>query len=141
MCVCFLKFAFENNWIGPAGRIVVGLVSGVALVAWSERFRTRGYTTFSYSLKAIGIGTLYLSAWASFQIYSLVPSGIAFMTMLTVTTAAGALALAQDAEMLAAFALVGGFATPLLLSSGRREITLFVYVAILRYLNACTAVF
>ena len=127
----FLKFAFENNWIGPAGRIVVGLVSGVALVAWSERFRTRGYTTFSYSLKAIGIGTLYLSAWASFQIYSLVPSGIAFMTMLTVTAATGALALAQDAEMLAAFALVGGFATPLLLSSGRdREIALFVYVAI-----------
>ena len=127
----FLKFAFENNWIGPAGRIVVGLISGIALVAWSERFRTRGYTTFSYSLKAVGIGTLYLSAWASFQIYSLVPSGIAFMTMLTVTAATGALALAQDAEILAAFALVGGFATPLLLSSGRdREVALFVYVAI-----------
>ncbi len=127
----FLKFAFENNWVGPAGRIVVGLISGVALVAWSERFRMRGYKTFSYSLKAVGIGTLYLSAWASFQVYSLVPSGIAFVTMLTVTAATGALALAQDAEILAAFALVGGFATPVLLSSGRdRELALFVYVAI-----------
>lgn len=127
----FLKFAFENNWIGPAGRIVVGLISGIALVAWSERFRMRGYKAFSYSLKAVGIGTLYLSAWASFQIYSLVPSGIAFLTMLTVTAATGALALAQDAEILAAFALVGGFATPVLLSSGQdREVALFVYVAI-----------
>ena len=27
----FLKFAFENNWIGPAGRIAIGLIAGIAL--------------------------------------------------------------------------------------------------------------
>lgn len=127
----FLKFAFDNNWIGPAGRVVIGLVLGVALVAWSERFRMRGYKTFSYSLKAVGIGALYLSAWASFQVYSLVPSGMAFVTMLAITAATGAMAVAQNAEVLAALALAGGFVTPILLSSGQnREVALFVYVAI-----------
>src|SRR5438270_9617676 len=39
----FLKYAFDNNWIGPAGRVTIGLLAGIAVVVWSERFRTRGY--------------------------------------------------------------------------------------------------
>jgi uncharacterized membrane protein len=128
----FLKFAFENNWIGPAGRVTIGLLAGIGVVVWSERFRSRGYRTFSYSLKAVGIGTLYLSLWAAFQIYSLIPSGIAFVAMLAVTSATGVMAVTQDAEILAAFALTGGFTTPLLLSTGQnRELELFSYVVLL----------
>src|SRR5580700_7900490 len=128
----FLKYAFENNWIGPAGRVTIGLLAGVAVVVWSERFRSRGYRTFSYSLKALGIGTLYLSVWAAFQVYSLIPSEIAFVAMLAVTSATGVMAVTQDAEILAAFSLAGGFVTPLLLSTGQnRELALFSYVALL----------
>jgi uncharacterized membrane protein len=128
----FLKFAFDNNWIGPAGRVTIGLLAGIVIVVWSERFRTHGYKAFSYSLKAVGFGTLYLSLWAAFHLYSLVPSSVAFVMMLAVTAAAAAMALAQDAQILAAFALAGGFSTPLLLSTGEnREITLFSYVVIL----------
>jgi uncharacterized membrane protein len=128
----FLKFAFDNNWIGPAGRVAIGLLAGIAIVVWSERFRRRGYQIFSYSLKAVGIGILYLSLYAAFQIYSLVPSGVAFIMMLAVTAATAVMAWTQDAEILAAFALIGGFTTPLLLSTGQnREVALFSYVAIL----------
>jgi len=128
----FLKFAFDNNWIGPAGRVTIGLLAGVAVIVWSERFRAKGYQAFSYSLKAVGIGALYLSLWAAFQIYSLIPSGVAFVMMLVVTSATAAMALTQDAQLLAAFALTGGFTTPLLLSTGQnREVALFSYVALL----------
>ncbi len=128
----FLKLAFDNNWIGPTGRIAIGLLAGIAIVIWSESFRSRGYRVFSYSLKAVGIGILYLSLWAAFQVYSLVPSGVAFVMMLAVTSATAVMAWTQDAEILAAFALIGGFATPLLLSTGQnREGALFSYVAIL----------
>src|SRR5512146_2361787 len=27
----FLKYAFENNWIGPAGRVSIGLMGGLAV--------------------------------------------------------------------------------------------------------------
>ena len=128
----FLKFAFDNNWIGPTGRVVIGLLAGIAIVIWSERFRSRGYRVFSYSLKAVGIGILYLSLYAAFQVYSLVPSSVAFVMMLAVTAATAVMAWTQDAEILAAFALIGGFTTPLLLSTGQnREVALFSYVAIL----------
>jgi uncharacterized membrane protein len=128
----FLKLAFENNWIGPTGRIAIGLLSGIAVVLWSERFRSRGYKAFSYSLKAVGIGVLYLSLWAAFQVYHLMPSGLVFACMVVVTAATCALALSQDAEILAVFAITGGFSTPALLSTGQnRELALFSYLALL----------
>src|SRR6201996_509251 len=74
----FLKFAFDNHWIGPLGRVLVGLIGGVALIIWSERFRRHGYPPFSYSLKALGGGILYLSLWAAFAEYALIPAGVAF---------------------------------------------------------------
>ncbi|HEX3544805.1 MAG TPA: DUF2339 domain-containing protein [Candidatus Acidoferrum sp.] len=128
----FLKYAFENNWIGPGGRICIGLLCGIALILWSERFRTKGHDTFSYSLKAVGIGTLYLSLWGAFQVYHLIPASAAFIAMILVSASTIALALSQDAELLASFAMVGGFATPVLLSTGQNhEAVLFCYTALL----------
>jgi uncharacterized membrane protein len=128
----FIKYAFDNGWIGPTGRIALGLLAGIGLVLWSERFRGKGYIAFSYSLKAVGIGTLYLSLWGAFQIYHLVPGWIAFAAMIVVTACTITLALAQDAEILAAFALIGGFSTPVLLSTGQNhEIVLFSYGCLL----------
>jgi uncharacterized membrane protein len=130
----FLKLAFDNNWIGPTGRVTIGFLVGIAVLVWSERFRSRGYPTFSYSLKAVGIGTLYLSLWAAFQVYNLIPSGVAFAMMFAVTAATGVMAVAQNAQILAAYAIAGGFSTPALLSTGQnREIALFAYVAILDF--------
>src|SRR5947209_6283207 len=128
----FLKFAFENDWIGPAGRVAIGLIAGIALVIGSESFRKKNYLAFSYSLKAVGIGVLYLSLWGAFQVYHLIGSGVAFGAMIVVTGATLVMALAQDAEILAAYALIGGMATPMLLSTGQNhEVVLFSYVAML----------
>jgi len=128
----FLKYAFENNWIGPAGRVAIGLLAGIGLLIWSERFRSRGHELFSYSLKAIGIGTLYLSLWGAFQVYHLIPPAAAFLAMVIVTGATITLAVTQNSELLAIFALAGGFATPVLLSTGENhEVVLFSYIMLL----------
>ena len=128
----FLKLAIENNWIGPGMRVAIGIVAGVALILWSERFRKRSFTAFSFSLKAVGIGALYLSLWAGFQFYHLLPATAAFLAMLLVTASAAAMSLRQDSELLAAFALVGGFLTPILVSTNQNhEVVLFSYVALL----------
>src|ERR1041385_755852 len=128
----FLKYAFDNEWVGPASRVVIGLISGLAVVVWSEYVRRRGYTIFSYSLKAIGIGVLYLSLWASSELYHVVPRFLAFVAMASVTAATVALPFWQDAEIIAAFAAVGAFITPFALSTGENDAAgLFTYVAIL----------
>lgn len=125
----FLKHAMDNHWIGPLGRVVAGLIAGTAIVVWSERFRRRGFPAFSYSLKAVGSGALYLSLWAAFQLYHLMPAGAALALMVLVTAWNAFMAWSQSSEILAAYALAGGFATPLLLSTGgNHEIFLFTYI-------------
>jgi uncharacterized membrane protein len=128
----FLKLAFDSGWIGPGLRVLLGCAGGVALCLWSERFRRRDSLAFSYSLKAVGVGTLYLSLWASFQLYHLLPGAIAFLAMVPVTAATAGMAIVQDAELLAGLALVGGLLTPVLCSSHRnQQAVLFSYLLLL----------
>lgn len=128
----FLKLAFDNHWIGPLGRIVIGLLAGVALIVWSERFQRRRFAAFSYSLKAVGSGILYLSLWAAFSLYALLPASAAFVAMIVVTAFNGFMSWIRDAELLALYAIVGGLGTPLLVSTGgNHEIALFTYLLIL----------
>ena len=125
----FLKLAISNGWIGPVGRVLVGLLAGVGLVLWSERFRRKGFPAFSYSLKAVGTSVLYLTIWAAFQLYALIPDSVALIAMLLVTAWNGYMAWVQDAELLGAYALSGAMSTPLLLSTGgNHEIFLFTYL-------------
>lgn len=125
----FLKWAIDNHWIGPLGRILAGLIAGAAVVLWSERFRRQGFNAFAYSLKAVGSGVLYLSLWAAFQLYHLLPAPVALAAMILVTAWNAYMAWSQDSELLAAYALAGAFATPLLLSTGgNHEIFLFLYL-------------
>lgn len=132
-----LKLAIDNQWIGPVGRILIGLTAGAGVIVWSERFRRKGFSVFSYSLKAVGTGVLYLSLWAAFQLYHLLPASMALVGMILVTAWNAYMAWAQDAELLAAYALAGGLATPLLLSTGGdHEIFLFSYLLVI---DAATA--
>jgi uncharacterized membrane protein len=125
----FLKLAIDSQWIGVTARVLAGLLAGAGLVVWSERFRRKGFPAFSYTLKAVGSGVLYLSLWAAFQLYHLLPAGVALVAMLLITVWNAYMAWAQDAEVLAAYALVGGCATPLLLSTGgNHETFLFTYL-------------
>ena len=128
----FLKLAIDNHWIGPGGRVTIGLIAGAGLIAWSERFRRRGFTGFSYSLKGVGSGILYLSLWAAYELFGLIPGWPAFTAMIVVTAFNGFMCWLQDSELLALYAIVGGFGTPLLVSNGENhEVALFSYLLIL----------
>jgi uncharacterized membrane protein len=128
----FLKLAIDNHWIGPGGRVIIGLIAGSGLIAWSERFRGRGFAAFSYSLKAVGSGILYLSLWAAYELFALIPSSLAFASMIVVTAFNGFICWLQDSELLALYAIVGGFSTPLLVANGENhEVSLFSYLLVL----------
>jgi uncharacterized membrane protein len=128
----FLKFAIDERWIGPAARVLIGLGAGGGLIGWSEWFRAREYKAFSYSLKAVGTGVLYLSMWAAYTLFGLIPSSVAFLAMVLVTAGNAWLCWRQNSEVLAFYAAVGGFLTPLLLWTAESdELSLFSYLLVL----------
>jgi uncharacterized membrane protein len=128
----FLKYAFDNNWVGPHGRIAIGLLFGAGLLMWSDRLLRRGYRYFSEGIAGLGAAVLYLSLWGGWHYYKLFEQSVAFAAMIVVTAAMIVIAVGRNSQRVAVMALVGGFLTPQLLSTGKdAEITLFTYVLVL----------
>lgn len=128
----FLKYAFDNEWIGPAGRVAIGLLFGAGLVVYSQFLMRRGYLYFSEGIAGTGAGVLYLSLYAAWGFYQLVPQAVAFAGMVVVTAAFAAIAVGRQSQRLSILALAGGLMTPGLLSTGEdQQIVLFSYLLVL----------
>ena len=127
----FLKLAFDNDWIGETGRVVLGLAVGVALLGGGE-YWSRRYAAWAQAVTGGGIAILYLSIFAAFALYDLVPSLGALGFSFLVTLAAAGLALRYESRAIAVLGILGGFATPLILA-GRlpEQWALLAYVLVL----------
>ena len=125
----FLKYAFDNRWIGEVGRVAFGVTFGIAMSLAGFRYRKKGWRVFSQILTAGGIVLLYLSTYAAFGYYHLVSQKTAFFFLAILIAEAAALALIYNAPAIAIMALIGGFLTPVLLHSGRDQYrSLFAYL-------------
>lgn len=128
----FLKYAFDNRWIGVVGRVAIGITFGAAMTAMGFRYFRRGWRIFSQILTGGGVVLLYLSTYAAFGYYHLVPQKAAFVFLAILVAEAAALALLYEAPAIAIMALIGGFLTPLLLHSDRDQyLALFGYIVAL----------
>ncbi|NUM88079.1 MAG: DUF2339 domain-containing protein, partial [Bdellovibrionales bacterium] len=131
----FFKYAADNEWIGPSGRVVLGLVAGCAAIAVAERFHGRGERIYSQGLCGLGVSLLYLSFFAAFHFYALLPQAPVFALMALTIVLSGALALRYRSQAIAGLALIGGLLTPPLLSTGHFNAPFF-YAYLLALLGA-----
>lgn len=128
----FLKYSFDNNWIGPAGRVVIGILAGMILLAAGEYGQRREYKIFSQGLTGGGIASLYFSIYAAFSFYSLISQTTAFGIMILITTVAVFLSVRYNSFATALLGIVGGFLTPFFLNTGKpNEVGLFTYITFL----------
>ena len=103
----FFEYASENHWITEPMRVLLGVVCGAAALFFGDRFWRKGQRTYGQALAAAGIAFLFLSAWASFGLYHLVAQSAGFALMVTITAAAGWLALRYDSPAVALLGLGG----------------------------------
>ena len=128
----FLKYSFEQGWIGPAGRVSMAYAWGIVFLVAGNLFRKKAYETFGLYLVGGGIATLYFSTFAAFQLYALIGQIPSFALMILITVLAATLAIVYDNKWLAVLGIVGGFLTPVMLSTGQdNQIVLMTYVTIL----------
>src|SRR6185369_9333331 len=128
----FLKYAFDNRWIGELGRVSIGIAFGIAMSLAGFRYNQRGWRVFSQILTAGGIVLFYLSTYAAFGYYHLVGQTTAFAFLAILIAEAGALAIVYNAPAIAIMALIGGLLTPVLLHSDRDQYrSFFTYLVVL----------
>jgi uncharacterized membrane protein len=114
----FFKWAVDNNWIGPLGRVALGLIAGFVTLLLGEFIWRKSQQVFAQGITAGGIAILFLAIYAAFDFYHLLPQMLAFLMMAAATVLAAALALRYGSFAIAALGWAAGYATPLLLSSG-----------------------
>jgi uncharacterized membrane protein len=128
----FVKYAWESNWVGPAGRVLLGAAMGLVLVAGGVRLMRHEYRPLGQGLAGAGLAGLYVSAFGAHGFYGLISREAAGLLMVAITVNAVLLAMKLDARLLATLAWVGGYLTPLLLSTGEdKAVALFSYLALL----------
>ena len=127
----FLKYAIDNDWIGPAGQVAIGLLLGAGLIALGPVFLRKGLVYFADGITGLGAAVLYLSLWAAGTYYTLISHASAFVAMIVVTAAILTIAVGRNSQRVAVMAMIGGFMTPALVSTGRdAQVVLFSYLAL-----------
>jgi len=131
----FFQYSIEHGLIPPWLRVLVGTAVGLGCVVGAELRARRRYAVLANGLVGGGIVVLYAAFWAAAARYHLVGLGAGFVLMVSVTGACTALAHRHASLVIAMIGLIGGFATPFLLSTGEdRPIALFSYILLL---DAC----
>ena len=128
----FLKYAFDQHWIGPAARISIGFILGVLLLVAANASHRKALRGLDVGIGAVGLGSLYLTTYAAAQVYQLLPDELALLVILLTTATGITLALHWNSQALAALAFLAGYVAPLIFGVGQFDHWLFLgYVMIL----------
>lgn len=130
----FVKYSFDNNLVPPELRVAIGFIAGLGLLVGGVWLSRKDYAALSQTLCATGVVILYAVTFACrsiyhFQFFGAVPT---LLLMVLITTTAFLLAVRLNALVVAILGMLGGFLTPILLSTGQdNPLGLFGYIAIL----------
>jgi len=126
-----LKYAVEHQRLSIEVRLAAAAAGGIALLitGWRLRFRRLDY---ALTLQGGGVGILYLTVFAAFRLYNLLPPVPTLVVLTGMAALSAILAVRQHSQTLAVLAVTGGFLAPLLASTGSgSHVMLFSYYLLL----------
>ncbi|OYO30223.1 DUF2339 domain-containing protein [Janthinobacterium sp. PC23-8] len=137
LLILFLGVSFLLKYVAAQVTLPIELrlagiaLADIALLAWAWRIRV-ARPGISLPLQGTALAILMLVTFGAFRLYELMPAGLAFGLLFVLTAFTCLLAVLQNAVWLAVFGIIGGFAVPILVSTGGgSHIGLFSYYALL----------
>lgn len=110
--VFFLGLAFARGWIGPAGRVSIGLTAAALMVAIGAWCFGRREALFGHVLASVGLGTASVALFAATRLYGLMPASAALVGIALLAAVTTATALRVGSQALAIYGLVAVLAAP-----------------------------
>jgi hypothetical protein len=130
--VFFLRYSVEHGWLQPPVRVMIGILVAVSLLVACEMKAARKYPSTANALDAAAIAILFATFFAAHALWNLIPALVTFVLLGVVTAVAVLLSIRRESLFIAVLGLLGGFATPALLSSGENApVPLFAYLMLL----------
>jgi len=128
----FLKYAYDNSWIGPLGRVAIGALAGSALLIAGRGYHGWNWRLFSQMLSSCGVVVLYLATYSAFGFYHLLPAFEAAAFLAVIIGLSMMASVLYDSPAMAFTAVLGGLVTPILLPADfDAYVTLFTYLTAL----------
>jgi len=112
----FLKYSFENDWIGPTGRIFLGILSGMVMMFAGEKLHQR-YPGYAQGLIGGGSLAMFFSIYAGYQFYLLIPPFVAFSFMVLIMVYTVFMAVRKDSRAIGVLGIIGAYLAPFLVGS------------------------
>ncbi len=123
----FVTYAFMNNWIGPIGRIILGLLAGVAVMSVGV-WRMRSFKNQGAVLIALGGAIVVITTIAGREMYGFF-TPISSLGIIFLTTAFAAFASVKyESRALAALSMVLGYLAPSFAGGIDGDMASFVYL-------------
>ena len=130
--IFFLKYSIEHGLLQPPVRVLIGIAVAVGLLVACELKAARKYPATANALDAAAIAILFATFFSAHALWKLIPASAAFGLLAMVTALAVILSIRRESLFIAVLGLLGGFSTPVLLSTGEnRPIPLFSYLLLL----------
>ena len=128
----FLKLVYEKMTFGPIARVSMVAVGGFIALVIGEVLRRKNFEIVAKGIAALGFALLYAAVFSGSRVYALFSTEWAFALSIIVTAAAMAYAVALDEVIIAFLALLGGYLSPVIISTGQNmPVPLFSYVFVL----------
>ena len=131
----FLKYSFDNGWIGPHEQIAISAAVACMMLFAGEFFQKR-YPQWFQAFTGGGLALLYFTVWAAHDFYAgdlaFAISPLTALFLYSAITAVGALAsIKYRSQTIAWFVVVGGYATPMLVEGANNPMGLIAYLSVL----------
>jgi uncharacterized membrane protein len=127
----FLRY-FYNVWLGPEGRLCLGVCLGCIVLGIGEYFRRKRWAVLHQTFTGGGLAIFYVCVFFAFGVYHLIGASVAMGFGVAVTLFGVTLAVLADGMSIAILAVLGGFLSPVLFSTGgNHPYALFTYVIVL----------
>ena len=147
----FLKYAFDNDWIGPMGRVLMGISGGLVMLVAGEKLRLR-YPGYAQGLTGGGNLALFVSVYAAYEFFRLIAPPHAFVFLIVVMANTVFMAVMYNSLPIGVLGIIGGFLIPpligttdpsvwplvtylIILTSGVLAVSLYKRWALFQYLS------
>ena len=127
-----LRYSYVHGLVSHQIRVIASLITGVLMTIFGLKQNGKKYELLGHGLLGGGITTLYFSVFSATNLYHLISPTLGIGCMVLVTITCGVLSVKFNSKLVAVLGILGGYLTPVLLSTGSQNLgALYCYMLLI----------
>lgn len=127
-----LRYSYVHGLVSHQIRVIASLITGILMAVFGLKQDGKKYELLGHGLLGGGITTLYFSVFSATNLYHLISPTLGIGCMVLVTITCGILSVKFNSKLVAILGILGGYLTPVLLSTGSHNIgALYCYMLLI----------